>query len=331
MVMQVAKDFTESKLTIANCKSAKDESVLADKHTHIRYLICQYLSFDTLDGLVQELPEQFEEPQVRHWRFIDWDAIAPEQVHGFDLEVYLNVIAGAVETEIPIRGYSQTSRQYLERLHPNMARFVGGTTDMDGTPLAKGLWEREEQRHTPALLRIYRQLSGRHLSIDVRDVREFSPSCDPRSDLYRHGMHRIATEYGATCLYLWLMSHSTGTLRQVWGELLRDEINHMTKFWGFGAWAYPFSTPGHLRRVAMQLAKTVSDRPQANDRHGQSSLPRTLRRMAEVMTWQDWTPGLQAEFSLICMRVLIHMLRWSRRLTRDSLKDVFGPLPDVSC
>ncbi|MEL7477107.1 MAG: hypothetical protein AAGJ55_12915, partial [Cyanobacteria bacterium J06555_12] len=70
--MQVAKDFTESKLTIANCKSAKDESVLADKHTHIRYLICQYLSFDTLDGLVQELPEQFEEPQVRHWRFIDW-------------------------------------------------------------------------------------------------------------------------------------------------------------------------------------------------------------------------------------------------------------------
>ena len=41
------------------------------------------------------------------------------------------------------------------------------------------------------------------------------------------------------CLYLWLMSHTTGTLQQVRGELLQDEINHLTKFWGMGMWLYP--------------------------------------------------------------------------------------------
>ena len=67
MVVQVAKDLTESKLAIAG-----QDSDIAEKRTHIRYLICQYLSFDILDGLVQELPKQFQNPRIHHWRFIDW-------------------------------------------------------------------------------------------------------------------------------------------------------------------------------------------------------------------------------------------------------------------
>ena len=36
-----------------------------------------------------------------------------------------------------------------------------------------------------------------------------------------------------------ILTQTTGALQQVLRELLIDEINHMTKFWGFGCWAYP--------------------------------------------------------------------------------------------
>ena len=306
----------------------------ADKRTHIRWLICQYLSFDILHDRLQDLPSQFTTPQPRPWSNINRTAISPQQLHNFDLDIYLAIVVAAIETEIPIRGYSQTSRQYLKTLHPPMARFVGGRVDSSGKSLEKGLWELEERRHTPALLNIYRQLSGQSPPlVDIRKVRDYAPTGNPHADLYRHGLHRIATEYGATSLYLWLMSYSTGTLRQVWGELLRDEINHMTKFWGFGAWAYPHTAIAHLRNISTQLTKTIGDRPeletfaQPDKRQGPSSLPRTLRRMAEVMHWQTWSHHHRAEFSLTCMRVLAHMLRWSRSLTPGYLQQVFGPQP----
>ncbi len=61
-----------------------------------------------------------------------------------------------MDTEAPIRGYTQTSRQYLEKLHPQMARFVGGTVGKNGELLELGLWEKEERQHTPALIKITR-------------------------------------------------------------------------------------------------------------------------------------------------------------------------------
>ena len=315
-------------MILTNISAEQPATAFTDKRTHIRDLICQYLSFDILHDRLEDLPSQFATPQPRPWSKINWGAIAPDQLQDFDLETYLSIVVAAIETEIPIRGYNQTSRQYLETLHPSMARFVGGQVDNSGKLIEKGLWEKEEGRHTPALLNIYRQLSSQCPPlVTIRKVRDYAPTDKPHTDLYRHGMHRIATEYGATCLYLWLMSHSTGTLRQVWSELLRDEINHMTKFWGFGAWAYPYTALAHLQKVSTQLVSTFSDRPQLDRRQGASSLPRTLRRMATVMHWQTWPPSYRAEFSLTCMRVLAHMLRWSRRLTPDYLQRVFGPLP----
>ena len=305
----------------------------SDRHqdnqpTTIRSLIRQYLSFAHLHHLLQELPAQFLNPQPRPWPPIPWDTISPAQVVGIDLEVYLSIVTGAIETEIPIRGYAQTSQRYLAGLHPEMARFVGGITDSQGLRVEMGIWEKEERLHTPALIKIYGHLSGeKQPQPEIRSVREYSPTGNAHADLYRHGIHRIATEYGATCLYLWLMSRSTGTLRQIWGELLRDEVNHMTKFWGFGAWAFPQTTLGHLQQLLTQLTVTFGDRPQPDDRQGQSSLPRTLRRMADVMAWQAWSRGHRAEFSLICLRVLAHLLRWSRTLTPVYLQHLFGPLP----
>jgi hypothetical protein len=219
----------------------------------IRSLIDRYIAVEKLHERLQDLLIQFGNPQPRPWQPIDWQTINRNQIIGLDAEAFLSILIGAMDTEAPIRGYTQTSRQYLEKLHPQMARFVGGTVGKDGELLELGLWEKEERQHTPALIKIYTQLTGEKITPKLRTVRGYLPTENAHEDLYRHGLHRIATEYGATCLYIWLMAHTTGALQDVLEELAQDEVNHMTKFWGFGVWAFPDTG---LMRIGRTLIKT---------------------------------------------------------------------------
>jgi len=172
------------------------------KQRRIRLLIDSYLEIEKLHDRLRDLQLQFKNPQSRPWKSIDWQTINRDQIIGIDPEIFLSILIGAMDTEAPIRGYTQTSRQYLERLHPQMARFVGGTIGEDGELLELGLWEKEERQHTPALIKIYTQLTGEKITPKLRTVRGYLPTDDPDEDLYRHGLHRIATEYGATYLHL---------------------------------------------------------------------------------------------------------------------------------
>jgi hypothetical protein len=289
---------------------------------HLRLLIDQYLSNDHLHDRLQDLPIQFANPQPRPWQPIDWHEIDRQQIVGIDPDVFLAILVGAIDTEAPIRQYTQTSRQYLEALHPQLARLVGGTIAADGTLLEPGLWEKEERQHTPALLKIYAQLTDEKITPTPHEARLYQPSDNPRIDLYRHGLHRVATEYGATCLYLWLMAHSTGALRIVLEELTRDEVNHMTKFWGFGIWAYPEASPLHLCRT---LLKTTKQTAYSRDR---SSLIGTLHRMTGVLQWQDWTWTNRATFAFTCTCVLQRLWGWSNSLTPEYLEGLFGEKTD---
>lgn len=282
----------------------------------IEFLIDRYLSYEKLCDRLQDLPLQFANPQPRPWKQIDWQAINKHQIIGINLDVFLSIIVGAMDTEAPIRGYTQTSRQYLE-LHPQLARFVGGTV-ADGNLIELGLWEKEERQHTPALIKIYSQLTGEKITPTPHNAREYQSSGDPHADLYRHGLHRVATEYGATCLYLWLMAHTTGQLQAVLEELVLDEINHMTKFWGFGVWAYPESSIGAIARTlfqAMKLRLTYST--------SCSSLIGTLQRMTQVLNWQSWSLTNKATFAFTCIYTLQRLWSWSNRLKPEYLQALF--------
>lgn len=98
----------------------------------ITYLIDTYITPKKLNNRLEDLPLKFDNPQTRPWKPIDWGSINREQIIGIDLEVFLSILVGAIDTEAPIRDYTQTSRQYLEKLHPQMARFVGGIADDNG-------------------------------------------------------------------------------------------------------------------------------------------------------------------------------------------------------
>ena len=283
----------------------------------IKSLVDCYLCFEKLNNRLQDLPIQFENPRSRPWKLIDWQTIHRDQIIGIDLDVFLSIIAGAIDTEAPIRGYTQTSRQYLEKLHPKLARFVGGTVGEDGV-LELGLWEKEERQHTPTLLKIYQQLTDKKIAPTPHNVREYEPSDNRYADLYRHGLHRIATEYGATCLYLWLMAHTTGQLQTVLEELALDEINHLTKFWGFGVWAFPESS---RMAIAHTLIETII-RPTYN--RNRSSLIGTLHRMTKVLNWQTWSLTNKATFIYTCTYTLHHLCSWNKSLTPEYLQQLFG-------
>jgi len=284
----------------------------------VKFLIDSYLAVDKLCDRLEDLPNQFAHPQPRPWKSIEWQTIHQNQIIGINLEVFLAIAIGAMDTEAPIRDYTQTSRQYLVNLHPQLARFVGGTVE-NGNLIEVGLWEKEERQHTPALMKIYFQLTGKKITPNLRHVRDYRPSQNPWQDLYRHGLHRIATEYGATCLYLWLMAHTTGTLQTVLEELLLDEINHMTKFWGFGVWVYPDSS---LRKVVITLIRTINLRSIYS--HSHSSLIGTLSRMTEVLKWNTWTLTNKATFAYTAIYILNCMRAWTENLTPEYLHNFFG-------
>jgi hypothetical protein len=282
----------------------------------INSLIDNYLAVEKLNERLQDLPLQFTNPQPRPWKLIDWQAINHNQIIGINPEVFLSILIGAMDTEAPIRGYTQTSRQYLEKLHPQMARFVGGTVSKDGELQEIGLWEKEERQHTPALIKIYTQLTGEKITPKHRTVRSYIPTDDPHEDLYRHGLHRVATEYGATCLYLWLMAHTTGALQDVLEELTKDEINHMTKFWGFGVWAFPDTG---LIRVGKTLIKTRSQTYQRNN------LIRTLRRMMATLNWNAWTFTNKATLLYTSTHTMQRLWSWNNNLIPEYLNHLLQP------
>jgi hypothetical protein len=293
-------------------------------HDQLNDIITAHLSIDHLNARIEDLPHQFQHPQTRPWQPIHWAEIHPDQIIGIKPAVFLSILSGAINTEAPIRDYTQTSRQYLAPFYPQMARFVGGTVDANGHLLEPGLWEKEERQHTPALAKLYAQLGGSlddqpPLTITPHTARPYRPSDDLRQDLYRHGLHRIATEYGATCLYLWLMVHTTGALQAVLEELLIDEINHMTKFWGFGLWAYPDSSFFKISQTLVTALRQKWANPQI-----QGSLLHTLHRMTKELHWSDWSFTNQTILMYIFGRVMQRLLQWHQRLTPDYLRALLG-------
>lgn len=85
--------------------------------TRINRLVDQSLSLEKLNERLQDLPVQLERPQARPWHPLVWEAIHSGQIIGVKTAVLLAVLRGTMDTEAPIRGYTQTSRQYLESVN----------------------------------------------------------------------------------------------------------------------------------------------------------------------------------------------------------------------
>ncbi|WP_243397406.1 ferritin-like domain-containing protein [Crocosphaera subtropica] len=281
--------------------------------------INQYITPEYLTKRLEDLPIQFKTPKPRPWKPINLENINSRQILGIDLEVFIAILIGSINTEAPIRHYTQTSRQYLEPWYPQLAKFVGGKIAKNGQLIELGLWEKEEQRHTPVLMKVYTQLTGEKVKPNPHKARHYQPFLDSYHGLYHHGFHRVATEYGATCLYLWLMVHTTGELRAILEELVIDEINHMTKFLGFGIWAFPES---NFLKIGETILKSMKGKLSYDPQ--QSSLMGTLNRMTEVLSWSTWSWQNRLSFMFTCTYIFYRLWGWTNQLTPAYLESLLG-------
>jgi DNA-binding transcriptional MerR regulator len=286
----------------------------------INALINHYLAIELLSDRLSDLPNQFTYPHQRPWEPIHWNGIHPSQIIGVDPDLFLQIIANATEIEAPIRAYSKESRDYLQTIHPQMAYFLGGDYDTDGSTLVVGVWEKEERQHAPTFSKIYHQLTDKKLQLKPNSVSNYQSCDDPYRAACRHLLSRITTEWSATSVYLWLMAHSTGELQRVIAQPLQDEVNHLAKFWGFSRWAFAHSylqqLSGSSRNLVSLIQHHKDERTQGDD-----FLHETLK-LSQI-------PRV-AELGFTFMRVMVRLRAWNRELSPSYLRHLFGTSPQMS-
>jgi hypothetical protein len=272
-------------------------------------LINRYLSIEILSHRLSDLPTQFTQPHTRIWEPIDWKSISRNQIIGVDPDLFIMLVAGATEIETPIREYSQESWNYMKSLHPQMAYFMGGEQNPDGSIAALGVWEKEERQHAPTFKKIYRQLTGEKLQTKPNSVSGYQASDSALADVYRHTLSRISTEWGATSVYLWLMAHSTGALQQALAQPLQDEVNHLAKFWGFCRWAFDGTYLKQLKGSAQNLIGLMNHHQDERTHSG---------NMLGVATTVD-----AVELAFMFSRVMVRLHAWNRELSNSFLNHLF--------
>lgn len=280
----------------------------------LQHLLDHHLTPDHLSDCLNDLPVQFQRPRPRPWQKIPWSAVNRSQIIGVDPGVFLNLVAIAAEVEAPIRGYALESASYLERIHPQMAEFMGGHHDPTGHPTQLGVWEKEERQHCPVFRKIYQQLSHRSLTPKPNKVQQVDLKTDPYHAIHRHLMGRITTEWSATSTYLWLMIHSTGALQQAIAQPLQDEINHLAKFWGFRRWLFG---PSLRQQLIFSLRNVI--------RHLKHHHQERTHGSHLVQGMKLWPHG--AELVGCFAQTMLRMYQWDRELSYSYLRHLFGPSP----
>jgi hypothetical protein len=273
-------------------------------------LIDRYLSIDILSQRLIDLPTQFSQPHVRKWESIDWKSISRSQIIGVDPDLFIMLVAGATEIEAPIHEYSQESWNYMQSIHPEMAYFMGGSQNADGSIAAVGVWEKEERQHAPTFRKIYSQLTGEKLQPKPNSVNGYQPTDSAWQAVYNHTLSRISTEWSAVSVYLWLMAHSTGALQQAIAQPLQDEVNHLAKFWGFSRWAFEQSYYGQVKGSAKNLVELL--------KHHKGERTEGEHLVGKATT----IDAIELAFSF--SRVIVRLRSWNQELSHTLLVHLFG-------
>lgn len=277
------------------------------------YLVDRYLSPNVLSDRLTDLPAQFKNPHQRLWERCDWKAISSEQIVGVDPAFFISLIVASAEVEAPVRTYAETTRGYLESVHPDMTRFISGSYNEAGELIEVGIWEKEERQHSPIFCRLYQQLTGEKLTPKENSVAALSHEASPTEALYTHAIRRITTEWSAVSLYLWLMAHSTGALQQAIAQPLQDEVNHLAKFWGMTRWGFGDHTPNRLMNMTAQLSDMFGHH------EGERSTSGDILQLGYLQY------GIELSYGFT--RVLRQLCKWNTNLQPTLLVALFGVRP----
>lgn len=281
-------------------------------------LVDKLLAPEILTARLHDLKSQFSQPLDRPWdgpiRFKD---INQDMIVGVDPKVFLAVLNGASQIEDPIKNYAKESHDYLADLHPELATFMGGTYDVEGKATSEGVWHKEERRHNPLFSKLYEQLAGHKTAENPNSVNDAVHTDDPRADVRRHGVSRVATEWAATSGYIWLMGHSTDELQYAIAQAAQDEINHFAKFWGYMKHAYPEK---NFVQTTMEIAASLTHLVSHNA--GERKLGGSEAPQKSDLSIKDLIYAPEA--ASVYAKTMGKMAAWDRTLNAENLGYLFA-------
>jgi hypothetical protein len=133
--------------------------------------------------------------------------------------------------------------------------------------------------------------------------------------MQKHIVARIATEWSAASTYLWLLAHATGELQRAIAQPLQDEVNHLTKFWGFSCWAFGTALSHQVCQCFASLVPLLGHH--ARERCTNSGLRQEFHLVADGLL-------LLVELGFSFARVMTKLHIWDRGLYLPYLTGVLG-------
>ena len=114
------------------------------------------------------------------------------------------------------------------------------------------------------------------------------------------------------------MSRTTRTTQQILGELLQDEINHLTKFWGMGMWLYTDGAEQLIRYLLSQI-HTILPVSYESAKESRANIKSTFQHMMSVLNWQSRSVLHRGELIYTFIWILKRMWQWSGQLNPEYL------------
>jgi len=171
--------------------------------------------------------------RARKWQKAQLSAIGPRHVVGglavWEMAFMMNV---AMENEDPIMEYTRQNGEGFRFLLPALGRFMGKNEEQaryaaeHGIPWCESAWCAEERRHSNAFARIIERL------VNISPSREnpnqpMVVTADEQAAV-SHVISRQVTEWNASSSYIVMAAHSSGDLRILVRNIVRDEIKHLS-------------------------------------------------------------------------------------------------------
>jgi hypothetical protein len=137
----------------------------------------------------------------------------------------------AMENEDPIFEYTHQSAEGFRFLLPGLGRFMGKNEDQarystqHNLPWCESAWCAEERRHSNAFARMIERLV--HISPSRENPNEPVVVTADEAAAVRHLTARRTSEWNAASSYIVMAAHSSGDLRTLVCNIVRDEIKHL--------------------------------------------------------------------------------------------------------
>ena len=279
----------------------------------INFLIKKYLSAGVLYSYLHDLKLYLKTPERGQSKYIDWGKINLGQVSGVSNDLFIDKIMNAAKLETQNHDFETEIRDYLQAVNPQIACFLeSNSTDrsMDAQALVKATEEKEEYQGLLLFRKIYKQLTGDELQLQGYAVNRNEFKGNLQEEIYNYALNRIANEWSAISIYVWLMAHSTGELQRVIVQPLQNEVSHLVKFWGISYWAFSDSFLSRLQNITKNLTNLIKTHQRQDE------------RKSEILELNYALHSVEVTFTFTS--VMMQLYQWHKTLEHLYLENLFA-------